>query len=85
MLPGLGRTGSNWLQAMPGAPLPPRPPSAVHHPPATRHPPACLRGLSPRRFRERLEPLREHLPEAAEKVIEEELEKLQVREGRGWR
>ncbi|EFN59870.1 hypothetical protein CHLNCDRAFT_33715 [Chlorella variabilis] len=30
------------------------------------------------KFRERLEPLREHLPEAAEKVIEEELEKLQA-------
>lgn len=36
------------------------------------------------RFRERLEPFKAHLPEAAERVIEEELEKLQVcwREGR---
>jgi hypothetical protein len=34
--------------------------------------------LNPPRFRERLEPLQEHLPEAAAKVIEEELEKLQV-------
>ncbi|KAI3429896.1 hypothetical protein D9Q98_010207 [Chlorella vulgaris] len=30
------------------------------------------------KFRERLEPVKQHLPEAAEKVIEEELEKLQV-------
>lgn len=30
------------------------------------------------RFRERLEPFKAHLPEAAERVIEEELEKLQV-------
>ncbi|KAL4421915.1 hypothetical protein ABPG77_005199 [Micractinium sp. CCAP 211/92] len=30
------------------------------------------------KFRERLEPLKEHLPEAAAKVIEEELEKLQA-------
>lgn len=34
---------------------------------------------TPPRFRERLEPLKEHLPEAAAKVIEEELEKLQAR------
>jgi len=43
----------------------------IPHCPATSHP--------PRRFRERLEPVKEHLPEAAQKVIEEELEKLQVR------
>lgn len=35
------------------------------------------------RFRERLEPFKAHLPEAAEKVIEEELEKLQVGYRRG--
>ena len=36
-----------------------------------------------RRFRERLEPFQEHLTEAVAKVIEEELEKLQVGQGVG--
>lgn len=36
------------------------------------------------RFRERLEPFKAHLPEAAERVIEEELEKLQVHWGNSF-
>ena len=40
--------------------------------------PPILTHLPPHRFRERLEPVAEHLPEAAARVIEEELEKLQA-------
>lgn len=56
------------------------PPEAAHCPPTlhlqsrSRTPPSS----PPCRFRERLEPFQAHLPEAAERVIEEELEKLQV-------
>lgn len=45
-------------------------------------PPRCACPPSPgRRFRERIEPIKEHLSEAASRVIEEELEKLQVDRG----
>ena len=64
----------------PSLTLPPSPPSLPACPPSS----ACEIEPSPccRRFRERLEPFKEHLTEAVAKVIEEELEKLQV--GRGW-